>query len=409
MMENVEDQDLLDENNGAPKPRPPSETSVDLNENLLVVDISDALSEREKVKFTCHTKTEMKEFDGKEFSVIRDHEEFMWLHDRFVENEDYAGIVIPPPPPKPDFNASREKLQKLSEGEGTMTKEEFQKMKQELEAEYLATFKKTVAMHEVFLTRLAAHPKLRYDHNFRVFLEYSQDLSVKGRSTKDVFKGLTKGIAKGFDEKVLLSGQKDVDEHFESEKRFYVEFHNKIKDSTLKCDKMTSAHKKMADSLIKVSSALTDLSTLEEDSLAGVLSKTSESLEKLRKLEGRAATDEDLKLADLLRYHMRDAEAAKGLLYRRMRCLANLEAANKKLDQARAKNKDVPIATSQQQEASEKFEALSETAKGELEGLRKKKVSHFKKNLTELSDLQLKHAKAQVTLLSSTIEALRGM
>ena len=36
----------------------------------------------------------MKEFDGKEFSVIRDHEEFIWLHDRFVENEDYAGIVV---------------------------------------------------------------------------------------------------------------------------------------------------------------------------------------------------------------------------------------------------------------------------------------------------------------------------
>lgn len=58
-----------------------------------------------------------------------------------------------------------------------MTKEEFDKMKQELEAEYLATFKKTVAMHEVFLQRLAAHPKFRQDQNFRIFLEYEQDVS----------------------------------------------------------------------------------------------------------------------------------------------------------------------------------------------------------------------------------------
>ena len=42
-----------------------------------------------------------------------------------------------------------------------MTKEEFNKMKQELEAEYLATFKKTVAMHETVLTRLATHPVFR--------------------------------------------------------------------------------------------------------------------------------------------------------------------------------------------------------------------------------------------------------
>lgn len=41
---------------------------------------------------------------------------------------------IPPPPPRPNFDASREKLQRLGEGEGTMTKEEFTKMKQELEA-----------------------------------------------------------------------------------------------------------------------------------------------------------------------------------------------------------------------------------------------------------------------------------
>lgn len=41
---------------------------------------------------------------------------------------------IPPCPPRPDFDASREKLQRLGEGEGNMTKEEFKKMKQELEA-----------------------------------------------------------------------------------------------------------------------------------------------------------------------------------------------------------------------------------------------------------------------------------
>ena len=57
-----------------------------------------------------------------------------------------------------------------------MTKEEYAKMKAELEAEYLATFKKTVAMHEVFLQRLANHPKFRYDQNFLIFLEYESDV-----------------------------------------------------------------------------------------------------------------------------------------------------------------------------------------------------------------------------------------
>lgn len=42
--------------------------------------------------------------------------------------------------------------------------------------EYLATFKKTVAMHEVFLCRLASHPIFRKDHNFKVFLSYDGEV-----------------------------------------------------------------------------------------------------------------------------------------------------------------------------------------------------------------------------------------
>ena len=61
-----------------------------------------------------------------------------------------------------------------------------------------------------------------------------------------------------------------------------------------------------------------------------------------QKLEGRVASDEDLKLSDTVRYYMRDSEAAKDLLYRRTRSLADYEAANKNLEKARTKNKDVP-------------------------------------------------------------------
>ena len=76
--------------------------AVDLNDGdaLLAVDISDALSEVDKVKFTVHTRTSMPRFASTEFSVIRLHEEFVWLHDTFSDNPDYGGYIIPPPPPR---------------------------------------------------------------------------------------------------------------------------------------------------------------------------------------------------------------------------------------------------------------------------------------------------------------------
>lgn len=49
--------------------------------------------------------------------------------------------------------------------------------------EYLATFKKTVAMHEVFLQRLASHPTLRNDHHYQVFLEFDGDVRDSGKNS----------------------------------------------------------------------------------------------------------------------------------------------------------------------------------------------------------------------------------
>uniref|UniRef100_A0A8C7HXQ6 SNX6 n=1 Tax=Oncorhynchus kisutch TaxID=8019 RepID=A0A8C7HXQ6_ONCKI len=69
--------------------------NVDLQTDAtLQVDISDALSERDKVKFTVHTKSTLPNFKQNEFSVVRQHEEFIWLHDSFVENEEYAGYIV---------------------------------------------------------------------------------------------------------------------------------------------------------------------------------------------------------------------------------------------------------------------------------------------------------------------------
>ena len=44
--------------------------------------------------FVMCLQTTLQTFKKSDFSVIREHEEFVWLHDRFTENEDYAGIMV---------------------------------------------------------------------------------------------------------------------------------------------------------------------------------------------------------------------------------------------------------------------------------------------------------------------------
>lgn len=374
--------------------------------DYLKIEISDALNEKDKVKFTVKTKTTIKDFKDTEFSVIREHEEFVWLHDRFIENEEFAGFIIPPSPPKPDFDASREKLQRLTEGESTMTKEEFGKMKQELESEYLAMFKKTVQMHEVFLSRLARHPGFRLDSSFRVFLEYNQDLSVRSKNTKEKFGGLVKSLSKNADE-LRLSNQKDTDEFFENQRRFLSDYHIKIKASCAKADRMTNSHRNLADTYIRISSGLSNVATADTDSLSRFLTKISDYFEVARKTEGRVASDTDLKLSDTLRYYMRDSKAALDLLYRRTRRLADFELENKNLDKARSKHKDEKTAEANQQLAKEKFEKISEVARTELSYFKVRRNEMFKKSLTDFVEFQLKHSNAQVLAIKNLLGSLR--
>jgi sorting nexin-5/6/32 len=60
---------------------------------------------------------------------------------------------------------------------------------------------------------------------------------------------------------------------------------------------------------------------------------------------------------------MRDSKAALDLMYRRSRCLADFETANKNLDRARTKNKEIQQAETAQQNIKTKFETISEKAK----------------------------------------------
>jgi sorting nexin-5/6/32 len=73
---------------------------------------------------------------------------------------------------------------------------------------------------------------------------------------------------------------------------------------------------------------------------------------------------------------MRDSKAALDLMYRRSRCLADFETANKNLDKARVKNKEVQKAETAQQTIKQKFETISEKAK---DG-NKKKRNYFIQN-----------------------------
>lgn len=46
------------------------------------------------MKYTVHTKTTLPDFAKAEMSVVREHEEFTWLHTCLEDAEEYGGFIV---------------------------------------------------------------------------------------------------------------------------------------------------------------------------------------------------------------------------------------------------------------------------------------------------------------------------
>lgn len=377
------------------------------NNHTLQVDISDALCEQEKVMFTVQTrKLQQNGEPVQKFKVVRTHEDFIWLHSVVEEERRYAGIIIPPRPTKPNFQLCQDRLDKLGEREARGGRRQFAKVKADLEAEYLAAFKKTVAQHENFLHRLVSHPILKCNLNLKIFLEYEEELGVRGKNVKEKISEFFNVFQRTGDELLLANNQKDGDAAFEAEKAHLLKYHTRLKVACIQADKMCSLHKALSRNYSTITSCLSDMA-MDSPNMSE-LSEVCDSLEKVKRIEGRLANDQELKLADTLRFHVRDTQAAKELLYRRLRALTNFENANKELHIARARNRDKAMAEASQREAWATFEELTESAKEELDMQKERRVASFQKNLKDLAELEIKHSRAHSAVLKQAIASLKN-
>lgn len=218
---------------------------------------------------------------------------------------------------------------------------------------------------------------------------------------------LKKAVFKQADD-VLLSGQKDVDDFFEQQKTFLNEYHTHVKEAAKKSDNLVTEHKHTINDHVKISSNMAQLAATEHADLSKFLEDYGETFEKSRKLEFKKAADHDLKLSDTLFYYQRETQAAKDLCLRRARYLHDFEEANKSLEKARLKNKDVHTAETHREDCQKRFESLSELAQHELKDYRKRRVIAFRKGLVEMAELQLKHAKSHFQMLQTSLDAFKN-
>lgn len=377
--------------------------------DAIKVNIADALNEQEIVKFTVHTKTGLSRFAKPDFQVTRMHEEFVWLFDRYTENPVNAGFIIPPPPPKPDFSQSHGKLAKLQSGDAQTPQEELEKLKQEIQSEYLAAFQKTVAMHEVFLIRLASHPVLKEDQNLQLFLEYDSDLATKKKSKKDTMMGMFTSVAKSLDN--TLAKHVDEDEFFESQKAFIFHYTRTIGAAGNTADEKCKQRSKLTSGIGNLGVAITHLANTQHAAytMSEVMRKMGEAHTPWQLIEKKLSAKEDLKMTDRLKYYSDDSEAAKDLMTRRVKALLHASQCEKNLAAAKTKGKKVLESQDAATQAKDKFEHITKTAKEEMKVFKKRRVAAFRKGLIQYAQCQIRQSRECYALMRQTLLALKEL
>lgn len=394
-------------------PKPASEAAtatVPLDDpNVIKVNIADALNEQEIVRFTVHTTTGLARFAKPDFQVTRTHEEFVWLFERYTEKPVNAGYIIPPPPPKPDFSQSHGKLAKLQSGDAQTPQEELEKLKQEIQSEYLAAFQKTVAMHEVFLIRLASHPVLKEDQDLQLFLEYDADLAAKKKSKQQSVMGFFSSVANSLD--TTLNKHVDEDEFFEAQKSFIFHYIRTIGAAAQMAEAKVQARLSLTTSIGKVGIALKHLANTQHAAytMSEVMRKTGESHAPFQSIEKKMCAKEDLKMTDRLKYYASDSEAAKDLLTRRVKALLMVNATEKNLAAAKAKGKKVLEAQDAATQAKDNFEHMTKTAKEEMKVFKKRRVAAFRKGLIQYAQCQIRQSREAYALMKQTLVALKDI
>eukprot|EP00048_Salpingoeca_helianthica_P022224 m.17093 g.17093 ORF g.17093 m.17093 type:complete len:400 (-) comp7044_c0_seq1:180-1379(-) len=381
---------------------------VDLSsDDSLKVSIADALNEQDVVKFTVQTKTTLPKYGKRDASVTRLHEEFVWLHDRFEEAEAYAGFIIPPCPPKPDFSQSHGKLAKLQYGDASMPQDELERLKQEIQSEYLAAFQKTVAMHELFLQRLASHPAFREDDNLVTFLNYDKDLMAKSKSWREKVADSVKSAAKAIDS--TFNTHIDPDPFFEEHRGFIVIYAPAIRDCAAKAEALT---KKRLSLSTQYGGELTVLTHFAHAStraapMADSLRALADAFGKAQVIEKKLSVKEDLKLTDLLRYYASDVGAARALMCRRIKMEQDVDKATKALETAKKTGKKQIECQEALTTAQGKYEAISKTAREELLIFKKRRVAAFRRGLVQLAQVEIRQAREQYDLWKELLVTVR--
>ncbi|XP_023019726.1 LOW QUALITY PROTEIN: sorting nexin-2 [Leptinotarsa decemlineata] len=339
------------------------------------------------------TKTNMRMFKNKEFSVTRRFSDFLGLHDKLTEKYLKVGRIIPPAPEKSVIGMTKIKM---SSQEGpTANGNDFVERRR--------------ASLERYLKRTAEHPVLVLDPDFREFLESDVELPKATNTSALSSAGVMRLFNKVGETVNKITYKMDETDPWFEEKLNHVEaLETQLRKLHASVEAMVSYRKELANLTNGVSRSAAMLSACEDhNSLSRALSQLAETEEKVEALHLEQANTDFFILCELLKDYLgllgavRDAfhertklfqhwQHSQHMLAKKREAKTKYELTNRndKMDQA---NAEVVEWESKVERGQDNFDRISQMIKKEMERFEKCRIHDFKVMFIKYLENHLEH------------------
>ena len=314
------------------------------------------------------TKTTSQAYKVPEFSVTRRYRDFLWLYDQL--NRNCPGAIVPPPPEKQAVGRFADNF---------------------IEARRYAL--------ERMLEKIARHPVLRGDADFKLFLESeSFTADVKQRPIDNKIAHETNKGFLGLGSAFSISGKFiETDEYFDAKKIQFDNLEHQLKGLSKAVDVVIKQRKDLAHTTAEFGAALSALSTVElSKSLSNALGTLSDLQTKIQELHERQAQQDLMTLGHTVEEYLRLISSVKQAFSARSKAWLAWQAADadsakrrstgdKIRSKARTQQDRLNLVNAEMTEAERKshqlkldFDNIGKLLKSELKRFDADKVEDFK-------------------------------
>lgn len=369
-------------------------------DHYITIRIYDVIKVGEKsinsyVKYAIETKTNLPYFRSETSTVERRFSDFLGLREKLAQKHMVDGFIVFPAPEK---NAMANFQTKMTKEEDIASHNEF------LERRKCAL--------ERFLNRIAQHPVLRTDPDFRDFLELQADLP-RSTSTSALSKEGMKRLLGQMTESVTKMGYRmdESDKWFDDKALQLDNLDTQLKKLHTSVGALIHHRKLLTVTTGNFSRSVAILGNVEEFTpLSFDLSKLATTKEKIEHLYADQVNNDFYLISELLHDYINFIAAIREVFQHRIKVYQNWQQAQQTLARKREQkqrndlmvgkseklNQDIAEYEARVQRGQEEFEKISKNIKKDVEKFELDRVKEFQANMMKYLELLLEGQKKLV-------------